>query len=281
MNPGYKKYLLLLISPALFAQPAQNGAGKKPYQAQSSSTFAYRVEDQFGVVEISNVAYDVVGPVPGRPPSELLVLRKSTRTKEMLGDIGIEGSTTVEAWPLGVDFKQKPLYSMTVEGINPAIVNTDLLVVSRGLEEVQWWSVYKLGTGERLFDTYVPLVQFSISRETLTQRYVGFQVPPDDIKDARLKAPNVVGVLTYASGDRVVREALITADTAKQAAELRSLADASRTVSYSGRSLRVAISQDYPSAPAAVVITIPVAKDDLDLTHIQAPASIHATAWKR
>ena len=277
----YCKYLLLLIAPALFAQPAQRAASKKPYQAQSASTFAYRLEDQQDVVEISNVAYDVVGGIPGRPPNELLVLRKSTRTKQMMGDIGMEASTTVEAWPLGVDFKQKPVYSMTVEGIDPTTVNTDLFVVSRGLEEIQWWSVYKLGTGERLFDTDVPLVQFSISRETLTLRYVGFQTPPDDVKDARLKAPNVVGVLTYASADRVIREALITCDNAKQAVDLRSFADANRTVSYAGHSLRIAISQNYPSAPATVAITIPVVKDDLDVAHIQAPPTIHAAAWKR
>ena len=199
----------------------------------------------------------------------------------MMGDIGMEASTTVEAWPLGVDFKQKPVYSMTVEGIDPTNVNTDLFVVSRGLEEIQWWSVYKLGTGERLFDTDVPLVQFSISRETLTLRYVGFQTPPDDVQDARLKAPNVVGVLTYASAEHVIREALITCDSAKQAIDLRSFADATRAVSYSGHSLRIAISQNYPSAPATVAITIPVTKDDLDLAHIQGPATIHATAWKR
>jgi hypothetical protein len=276
------KAMLCLITPALIAQQAPRAMGKKPYQAQSPSTFTYRLEDQSEVVEISNVAYEVVGQgIPGRPPNERLVLRKSTRTKHVIDDIGMEASTTVEAWPLGVDFKQKPVYSMTIDGVDPTTVNSDLFVVSRGLEETEWWSVYKLGSGAHLFDTYVPLVQFSISREVQTLRYVGLEVPPDDIQDARLKAPNVVAVVTYASAERVIREALVTCDDAKQAALLRSFADSSRTVSYAGRSLRIAISQNYPSQPETATIAIPVTKDDLELSRIQAPAAIHVTAWKR
>ena len=53
-------------------------------------------------------------------------------------------------------------------------------MADRGLEEVAWWSVYRLGTGQHLFDTYVPVVSFSISREIMELRYVGLEVPPDD-----------------------------------------------------------------------------------------------------
>jgi len=53
-----------------------------------------------------------------------------------------------------------------------------------------------LGSGQHLFETYVPLLSFSISRETVTTRYVGFEAPGDDTNDTRLKQPNVVGVLT-------------------------------------------------------------------------------------
>ena len=71
----------------------------------------------------------------------------------------------------------------------------------RGIEDLQWWSVLKLGTAQRLFDTYVPLLHFSISRETATERYIGLEVPPDDTRDGRLKEAHVVGVLEYASED--------------------------------------------------------------------------------
>ena len=106
-----------------------------------------------------------------------------------------------------------------------------LFVIDRGLEEVEWWSVYQLGTGKHLFDTYVPLGGFSISREMFERRYLGLEIPPDDANDARLKQPNLAGVVTYASADGLKREALLTCDDAKQAQLLRSYVDSTRTVS--------------------------------------------------
>ena len=78
------------------------------------------------------------------------------------------------------------------------IIDGALLTVLRGLEDTEWWSVYKLGTGERLFDTYVPLLAFSIRRDIQTMRYVGFDVPDES-------SENLVGVLAYASAERILR----------------------------------------------------------------------------
>ena len=140
-------------------------------------------------VEIANVAYEVTGTgVPGRPPNERLLLRTTTRTKQVMDEIGMDASTTVEAWPLGVDPKQKPLYALKAQGVDCKTVDSALLVILRGLEDTEWWSVYKLGTGERLFDTYTPLLGFSIRRDIQTMRYAGFEDPPDDTADARLKS---------------------------------------------------------------------------------------------
>jgi hypothetical protein len=260
---------------ALAAQPAP-----KPFQAQSPSSIALSVKNDASVIEIANVTYEVTGT-----STPLLVLRKNTRTKETLGDIGIEATTTIEAWPLGVDLKQKPRYSVTVAGTDCQTLDSALLVVSRGLEEVAWWSVYKVADGARLFDTYVPLVRFSIARDTETLRYAGLEVAADDAADARLKQPRVVGVVTYASAERVIREALITSDDSNQASQLRSFADETREVGVGGResahSLKISFSQAYPSAPNTVTVTIPIVRDDLDLAHVEAPARIHVAAWKR
>jgi len=193
----------------------------------------------------------------------------------------MEATTTVESWPMGTDLKEKPLYSITVEGVDPSTLNGDLIVVSRGLEDVSWWSVYKLGDGKHLFDSYVPVTQFSISRETLTRRYAGLDVPPDDVTDSRLKAPNVVGVLTYASGENVIREGLITCDDPKLAQVLRSYFDATRAVEYSAGNLRLSISQNPPLPARTISISVPVARDDLDLARSQVPAGLHIAAWKR
>jgi hypothetical protein len=266
------------------AAAATSLLGQSTSQSPSSIIFDNRDDQQ--TVEITNAAFEVTGTgVPGRPNDERLVLRTVTHTKKFVDDIGEEASTTVEAWPLGVDLKQKPLYSVNVDGEDCRTVDGNLFVISRGLEEVEWWSVYKLGSGEHLFDTYFPLVHFSIARDVQTLRYVGLEVPADDAADKRLREPRVVAVLTYASADRVIREALITSDDIRQAASLRSFADATRTVTLvehdPSRSLRISIIQNYPSAPATVTITIPIVRDDLDVTHAQAPAHVHVAAWKR
>ncbi len=270
---------LWIFFPALCAHAQSRTPAKPPFQSQSSSTLKYSVENGSEVVEISNVNFEMVGAgIPGRPPDEYLTLRKSTRTREVVGDIGMEASTTVEAWPLGTDLKRKPLYSLTVSGVEPAARNNEVLVVSRGLEEVEWWSVYKLGTGARLFDTYVPLLQFGVNQGS---RYAGLEVPPDNTADPRLRRPNVVAVLTYASGERVIREALITCDDPKQAQLLRSYADAGRTLEHGPAGIRLVIRENAPANRTLATITVPVVKDNLDLGHAQLPAALHISAWSR
>src|SRR5271169_6621814 len=117
---GYLAMLLML--PAEVAQT--------PFQAQAPSTITYTIKDKQPTVEISNVEYEVAGQDPR------LVLRKTTRTKQVVDEIGMEASTTVEAWRLGVDLRQKPIYSVKVEGVDARTVNNEVLEVSRGLEEV-------------------------------------------------------------------------------------------------------------------------------------------------
>ena len=270
------------------AQPASK-KGPPPLHAESASTFtSTTAADGEQTIEIHNVAYQVTGTqVPGRPDGQPLLLRNTVRSKQVLGDIGEEATVTLEAWPLGQDPRQKPLYSLTVEGSEGHTVENAIFVVSRGLEEVEWWSVYKLGSGQRLFDTYVPLVKFSIARDTVTMRYVGLEVPTDGTKDARLKQVHTVAVLTYASEDRVLHEALVTCDDGGRAVQLRSFADASRALSLvedagaPSRTLRLYISENYPSPPRPVEVRIPVREDNLDLAHAQAPAGIHVAVWRR
>jgi len=139
------------------------------------------------------------------------------------------------------------------------------------------------------------LVSFSISREVATTRYAGLEVPPDDTKDVRLKESHVVAVLSYASGDRVIREALLTCDDPQQAKLLRSYFDSTRTLteiegtsgasrgkaSEPRRSIKLSISQNYPSPPATVEVLVPIARDDFDLANAQLPARLHLAVWKR
>jgi hypothetical protein len=282
--------------------PKQQGAAKGVppvmHTESSSSVSSSATADGFQIVQIHNVSYEVTGTdVPGRPRDERLLLRKTTHSKETQGDMDVEATVLLEAWRFGGDLRQKPVYTISVSGTDGHTMDNAIFIASRGLEEVAWWSVYRLGTGRHLFDTYVPLVSFSISKELLTTRYVGLDVPPDDTPDSRLKEPHVVAVLTYASSDRVLREALLTCDDTEQAQLLRSFADVTRSVSMlegesvrassnakplePSRKIRLSFSEDYPSPSNTKEVLIPLRGDDLDLVHAQLPARMHVSAWRR
>jgi hypothetical protein len=283
------KYMILgfgLVLSFVAQGPSRANTRATAMRAQSASSVSLNARGNEQTLEINNVAYDVTGDsVAGRPRGQRLLLRKTMSSKEVLGDKGIEATTTLEAWPLGMDLNQKPLYTVKVSGTGGQTVDNALYVAARGLEEFDWWSVYRLGTGQHLFDTDVPLLSFSISRDVMESRYVGLQVPPDDVKDARLKRPNVVAVITYASEARVKKELLLTCDDPRQAADLRSYSDVSRTVSVDDsrppHTLKIAFRPNVFATPAPVNITIPLAGDSIDLAHAQLPPYLHLAAWKR
>jgi hypothetical protein len=283
--------VILVLGTAGYGQP-------RPVESQTPATVKITYVDKQQVVETTSVVYETTSNyVPGRPKDERLLLRKITKRKQVVDEIGEEASTTIDAWPLGTDLSQPPIYSVTLPGIDCESVDGNVLVTLLGLEDTQWWSVNKIGSGEHLFDTYVPLLHFSISREVGEMRYVGLEVPPDDTKDARLKDSHVVAVLTYASRDKVLREALITADDPKKAHLLRSYNDTTRTVTKveretgvaaagkrapePARSLRITFNENFPSPPNATAIVIPIVKDDLDLAHATVPLKMRVAAWKR
>lgn len=277
---GWLGFGLLL---AVCAVPRMCSA--QPLRAQSQSSINYSAAaDGSKNIEIQNVTFEYTGTgISGRPQNERLLLRKTVHSKASVDDIGVDATITLEAWPLGVDLKQKPLYTLTETGTEGRTIYPDLFLVDRQVEEVEWWSAHKLGNGQHLFDTYVPLVSFSISRDVETTRYVGLEVPPDDSKDARLKDSHVIAVISYASPERVIREALLTSDDPKQAQLLRSYADSSRNLSEvdPGRYLKLTISQNYPSPPATIEVRVPIMRDDLDVAHAQLPPHLHLSAWKR
>jgi hypothetical protein len=278
----YRHLLQIVILLSAVTLTAQQRRISRVVHEQAESKVLYNVDKSSETVEITNVAFEVVGPgIPGRPLAERLVLRKTTQIKQVLGTAGTEATTTVAAWPLGANFTQKPVYSITVYGSDPKTLNNEVLIMSRGQEDVEWWSIYRLGTGEHLFDTDVPLVQFSTRHDEPILRYVGIEVPPDDTLDTRLKAPNVVGVLTYASSDKVIREALLTADSAQDARLLRSFADSTHTVEFTNGRIVLSISRNYPARASTVSIAVPVDGDDLDLTRSQLPTGIRVTTWQR
>lgn len=287
----YRTILPATLLPYVWAQAPVRGvaqAAGKQMQSRSSSTISYSSKGGEETVEIANVAFEIAGEsIPGRPSPSWLVLRTTTHSKEILGDKGVDSTVTMEAWPMGADLQRKPLYAVTVPAIGAQTLEGALWVVDRSLDpDVSWWSIYKLASGQHLFDTYVQLLSFSISRETLEQRYAGIEVPPDNTPSARLKDSHVIAVVTYASAEKVIREALVTCDNVERAQILRSYADSSRTLSATSdqppvRGIRMTFSANYPSAANSAAISIPIAKDDLDLAHSELPAGFRVAAWRR
>jgi hypothetical protein len=236
--------------------------------AQPVSSYRYTAKGDEKTIEITNVVYDLT--------QSDLVTRSTSNIKRNLGDIGVEATTTIEAWKLGADLKTKPVYTVKSQGTESRLVNGEVFAISAGLEEVEWWRLYSAATGARLLDTYVPLVVVDINRESLTWRYIGLEVPGDESKNMPLKDPRWVAMVRYASSEKVIREVLITCDDPKLAAQLRSFADEERTMTVSPNSVRIVFSPSYPAPPSPVTVTIPIAKDDLDVAHAQVPAKVHA-----
>ena len=116
----------------------------------------------------------------------------------------------------------------------------------------------------------------------------GFEVPPDDAANPKLREPHVVGVLAYASGEKVIRRLLLTCSDATRAAELRSFADTMRALSLEekedaatapAQTLHLRWSAYFPSPPNPVTASIPIAADDLDVAHAKLPACMKLQRW--
>jgi hypothetical protein len=248
--------------------------------ARSTSTFAYHEKDGEKTVEITNAAYQVTQVY--EPRQSWFVLRTTTRSKEVLDEKGWESQVTLEAWPMGADVNQRPLYALELKGSEATLLGGALWqVLDEATDpDVPVWSVYQVATGNRLFESFVAPLSLRVATDRAHQlfedRYAGLYVPPDDAPDARLRDRHVVAVLSYASGGGVLREALLTCDDVTRAANLRSYADTERTLSFIESPAAVQIR--FKPGPA---VRIPVFDKDFDWSHAVVPSGLHLNPWKR
>lgn len=184
--------------------------------AAQPSTFSVTGKQGEESVVIHNVTFELAAKT---------VLRKTEHTTLVVGDKGREASTLIEAWPLGVDRKEKPKYSLKVAGVDARSLDNQFLIVTRGLEDVEWWSLYRLSDGKPLFDTYVHPFRIPDS-----EIYAGLDVPADG--DPRLKNQSLIGILATASAEGPVRRVEIHCANSTRARLLRSYFDVRRSLEF-------------------------------------------------
>ena len=119
MKLATSAFLIGVIDISLCAQqPPRANPQPAALHAQSASTVSLSAKGGQQTLEITNVVFEVTSDsVLGRPSGERLLLRKTATSKQVLGDIGLEGTAAVEAWPLGIDLKQRPLYTVKAWGL--------------------------------------------------------------------------------------------------------------------------------------------------------------------
>lgn len=252
-------------------------------QAQSSSTFAYRTKDGEQNVEITNVSYQVTRVYPAAEPAgHWLVLRTTLHSKEILDEKGWESKIRLEVWPLGVALAGKPSYTLDLPGSEATLLGGELWQVTDEATDpdVPIWSVYRVATGQRLFDSFVQPLSLRVladdAHQTFEDRFAGFYVPPDDASDPRLRDKHAVGILSYASAAGVLREVLLSCDDAARATELRSYSDTERSLVFLDSPAAIQIR--FKPGP---MVKIPVSTDDLNLRRAILPQGLRLTVWKR
>src|SRR5579884_1863672 len=93
----------LMLACALCAQQPPAPAPAKPLVVQSPSSITIGSnKDGQTTIDIRNVSYRVTGQgVPGLPVDQRLLLRLTTRNREVLDEIGVRATVVMEAWPFG------------------------------------------------------------------------------------------------------------------------------------------------------------------------------------
>lgn len=181
-----------------------------------------------------SVTTEEAGPADAR-----LTLRRTESTERIPDEKGMEALTE-----LAVSRNGRLLYSLKVEGFDGKPLDDTLYVIARGVEDVEWWSVYRLADGRQLFDTHVRPVRFAPGR------YAGFEVPEDG--DPRLRDAHLFGIVTIATAAGEVRRYPLRAKDERHAMRLRSYWDAQRKL-------------DFDSTRNALVLTIKGGEPDYRL----------------
>ncbi len=214
------------------------GAGEPTHSTSAQSSASIEVEGNVVTVHRTNRMFELAGPdIEGRNANDRLLLRKEIETTEVIGDKGMDGRVNVWAWTLGVDVNvTAPLYVISASGLEGRVTDNDVYVIERGLDEIEWQSVFSLADGDKLFDATVPWLLATNGGAWNERHYLALAQVFEDADDAALRRDDAIALLTYASRTRVLNQVLIRADKADRARLLRSVWDQTIKFSWSGKS---------------------------------------------
>jgi hypothetical protein len=154
---------------------------------------------------------------------ERLVLDIATVTRETLNEKGIEGSVDVTA--RAADRAMPMVYSFRLPGRAGTLDEGGLIAIDLDECCALHRAYHDAATGERLFETTVPIASLTLEGKSWKRRVAAFVARMDDREDHRAWGQNAIGLVTYAAADRVIRRVLVTAEDEAVARRLRSLDD--------------------------------------------------------
>jgi hypothetical protein len=175
----------------------------------------------FTLTSETNVLTGEIASPRGR--REPLLLTLTTVTRETLGSKGIDGTAGIAARAATRDMPL--IYSVRLPGRTAAL--DELGLISIDLDDccTLHRAYHDPATGERLFETTVPVAPLTIEGPRYKRRVAAFVARMDGREDHRAWGDTAVGMITYAAPDRVLHQILVKADSVENARRLRSLDD--------------------------------------------------------
>jgi hypothetical protein len=117
------------------------------------------------------------------------------------------------------------LYSLRLIARAAALNESGLIAADLGDCCTLHRGYYDAATGERLFESTVPIASLTLEGLRFKRRVAAFVTKMDGNKDHAAWGDNAIGLISYAAADRVIRQVLVTAEDATVARRLRSLDD--------------------------------------------------------
>jgi hypothetical protein len=173
---------------------------------------------------LTSQSYVLTGEVAStRGRRERILLDVATVTRETRGEKGIQGTVEISA---RVADRQMPLlYSLRLPARAAALDESGLIAADLDDCCTFYRGYYDATTGERLFESSVPIASLALEGRRFKRRVAAFVAKMDGNEDHSSWGDNAIGLISYAAADRVIQQVLVSAEDPITARRLRSLDD--------------------------------------------------------